>query len=449
MQILTKTLLRFVSNSNYTSIMSGNSKLPGVFLITTILTGTLLMNSCVKDPTLPILTTDEAIEVTTNSATVGGDVTEDGGAEVTARGICWGTGTMPTLNDNFKASGTGPGEFSCTLDKLVPNTKYYSRAYAENSVGIAFGNEVVFTTGIGTPSVTTGQVTGITDKSAVCSGTVTDNGGASNTEKGICWSLLPDPDLGDDSHHVSVNTGPDIYNCTLTELSSGTLYYVRAYVRNGGGTTYGDQIEFRTKVADAEGNLYGTVLIGDQVWMTENLRVLKYNDNSDIPNITENSEWIGQTEGAYCWYENDISYKTTIGALYNWYAVGTGKLCPVGWHVPTNEEFNTLELFLGMDPESIDVWDWRGTDQGSQLKSTTGWKAGENGTNSSGFSAIPGGYRYGADGGFNALDKLTYYWCSERNTELAWYRRLDGPETGIFKGSTYKRGGKYIRCIKN
>ena len=95
--------------------MSANQRLQELFLIAYILTGTLLMSSCKKDPTLPVLTTDEAIEITTNSATISGNVTEDGGAEITARGICWGTVTMPTLSDNFKPSGTGPGKFSCVI----------------------------------------------------------------------------------------------------------------------------------------------------------------------------------------------------------------------------------------------------------------------------------------------------------------------------------------------
>ena len=439
--------MRLVCSFNHLIIMAANKRLPGLFLIAYILTGTLLMSSCAKDPTLPVLTTDEVIEITTNSATISGNVTEDGGAEITARGICWGTVTMPTLSDNFKPSGTGPGKFSCVLSELEPNTTYYVRAFAENSVGIAYGNEVTFKTGIAAPSVTTGQVTGVTNNSAVCTGTVTYSGGAPILEKGICWSQAPDPDL--DDSHVSVSTGPNTYTCTLTGLSSGSRYYARAYVKNEGGTGYGEQVVFTTKVVDIEGNMYGTVCIGNQVWMTENLKVLKYNDGSAIPNVTDNDDWKLLTTGAYCWYDNNMNYKNTIGALYNWYAAGTGKICPTGWHVPTNEDFNNLELFLGMNPESIDLWDWRGTDQGTQLKNTIGWKAGENGTNSSGFCAIPGGYRYGADGGFNALEKLTYYWCSERNDELAWYRRLDGPETGIFKGSTYKRGGKYIRCIKD
>ena len=432
--------------------MTGYRKLPGLFLFASILTGTLLMSGCVEDPTLPVLTTDEAIEITTISATVGGNVTEDGGAEVTARGVCWGTAAMPALEDNFKASGTGSGEFSCIIDGLDPNTEYYARAYAENSVGVAYGNEVIFTTGIAPPSVTTGQVTGVTDNSAICSGTVTYNGGAPNTEKGICWSPLPDPDL--DDSHVSVTTGSETYSGTMTDLSSGTRYYARAYVKNEGGTAYGEQVEFVTKVADIEGNLYGAVYIGDQVWMSENLRTTKFNDNTPIPNITDNTEWSNLNGPAYCWYNNDISYKPTFGALYSWFTIESGALCPSGWHVPSDAEFNALEMFLGMNPDSVNVWGWRGTDQGRQLKSTTSWDDGGNGTNTSGFSGLAGGYRIGLSGNFYAVGILTYWWTATDDSvndkpEVAWYRRLDGEYNDIYKATTYKRGGKYIRCVKN
>ena len=439
--------MRLVNNSNNINIMSGNRKLPGLFLIASILTGTLLMSSCVEDPTLPVLTTDEAIEITTISATVGGNVTEDGGAEVTVRGVCWGTAAMPTLEDNFKASGTGPGEFSCIIDGLDPNTEYYARAYAENSVGVAYGNEVIFTTGIAPPSVTTGQVTGVTDHSAICNGTVTYNGGATNTEKGICWSPSPDPDL--DDSHVSVTTGSDTYSGTLTGLTSGTRYYARAYVKNEGGTAYGEQVVFVTKVADIEGNLYGTVYIGDQVWMTENLRATKYNDNTPIPNVTGDEEWSIIETPAYCWFSNDISYKNTFGALYNWYTVGTGKLCPAGWHVPDDNEYKTLEITLGMSVEQAELWNWRGTDEGYKMKSTTTWNENGNGSNSSGFNGLCGGYRFGKTGAFNALGILTYWWSSEPDNDQAVYRRLDFDNSGVYRSVTSKRGGKYIRCIKD
>jgi uncharacterized protein (TIGR02145 family) len=125
-------------------------------------------------------------------------------------------------------------------------------------------------------------------------------------------------------------------------------------------------------------------------------------------------------------------------------------LCPAGWHVPTDGEFNTLELYLGIPSAQIDNWGWRGTDQGDQMKNTTGWASGQNGTNTSGFSALPGGYRYAADGAFNAVGILTYWWSStELDATRSWYRRLDGSNSDIYKAATEKRGGKYVRCVKN
>ena len=439
--------MRLVCSFNHLIIMAANKRLPGLFLIAYILTGTLLMSSCAKDPTLPVLTTDEVIEITTNSATISGNVTEDGGAEITARGICWGTVTMPTLSDNFKPSGTGPGKFSCVLSELEPNTTYYVRAFAENRVGIAYGNEVTFKTGIAAPSVTTGQVTGVTNNSAICAGTVTYSGGAPVLEKGICWSQTPDPDL--DDSHVSVSTGPDTYTCTLTGLSSGSRYYARAYVKNEGGTAYGEQVVFTTKVVDIEGNMYGTVYIGNQVWMTENLKTTRFNDNSVIPLVEDDTTWVHLETPAYCWLKHDIQYKNIYGALYNWYTVETGKLCPSGWHVPSDNEFMILEMSLGMTQDQAIGTEWRGTDEGSKMKSKTGWADGENGTNSSGFSGLPGGYRWAKNGAFNGIGMITYWWSSELNEIYGWYRRLDGPNSDVFRSGTSKTGGKYIRCIKN
>ncbi len=146
------------------------------------------------------------------------------------------------------------------------------------------------------------------------------------------------------------------------------------------------------------------------------------------------------------WYNNNSSYGSTYGILYNWHAVGTDKLCPEGWHVPSDAEFGTLELFIGLASDQIDVWGWRGTTQGAQIKDAIGW----DGTNTSGFSALPGGYRYGGDGSFSSFGIITYWWSTSLDgTSLAWYRRLDGNNSGIYRASTSLRGGKFIRCIKN
>ena len=426
---------------------SGKVKTPD-FIIISFLCGTLFLNSCIKDPTLPVLRTGPVTEITINSVKLSADITDDGGADVSTRGFCWGTSSNPTILDEYVQAGTGPGEFAGTIEGLEPNTQYYARAYAKNSVGIAYGNEIVFVTSTAAPAVTTVQVSNITASTALCGGNVTYDGGASITARGVCWSTTPEPDLND--FFTSDGTGSASYSSTMTNLTPVTTYYVRAYVKNSAWTVYGEQITFITKLADADGNLYNTVKIGTQLWMTENLRSTKLNDNTPIPELTDNTQWIGTSLPAYCWYNNDFVNKPVYGALYNWYAVNSGKLCPSGWHVPTDDEFNTLEQSLGMATDQLNLWGWRGTDQGTQLKNSTGWEEGGNGTNSSGFSALPGGYRFGGTGDFYLLTTITYWWTStEHDADRGWYRRLDSSSTAVYRASTSKKGGKYIRCVKN
>ncbi|MDF1561355.1 MAG: fibrobacter succinogenes major paralogous domain-containing protein, partial [Bacteroidales bacterium] len=363
-------------------MISKYSRTPDKIIFIAVAVLVLSFNSCKKDPTIPVLSTDSASEITINSATLGGNITSDGGAAVTVRGVCWGTDDNPTAEGDHMEAGAGTGKFSGLVEGLDPNTIYHVRAYARNSVGIAYGNEVVFATAIAAPVITTAQVSAITATTAVSGGVISYNGGAPITESGVCWSTTPQPDL--DDSHVLNSTGATSFSSTLTNLSPGTLYYVRAYVKNSEWTIYGAQMTFNTKVADIEGNLYSTVTIGTQVWMAENLKTTKYNDDTPIPNITADEEWIVITSPAYCWFGNNISNKDIYGALYNWYVIGTGKLCPDGWHVPNDEEYKTLEKVLGMSSDQADLWNWRGTDQGSQMKSTSGWTEGGNGTNSSG-----------------------------------------------------------------
>ena len=274
--------------------MSDNRRNPGIVLFASFLTGALFLNSCIKDPILPVLKTEPVTDITINSAKISGEITDDGGAEVTARGFCWGTATDPTMQDDFLPSGTGPGKFAGTIEGLEPNKQYHVRAYAENSVGIAYGNEIVFVTSTAPPAVSTGQISNITASTAVCSGSITYDGGAAITDRGICWSATPEPDLTD--FFKSEGAGGASFSSTMTSLSSGTTYYVRAYAKNSEWTVYGEPKIFLTRVSDTEGNLYNTVKIGNQVWMAENLRVTKLNDNISIPNLTDDAQWIGTSE---------------------------------------------------------------------------------------------------------------------------------------------------------
>ncbi len=398
---------------------------------------------------IPTLTTTAASAITQTTATSGGNINSNGGAAVTARGICWGTSPSPTIAGSHTSDGSGEGVFTSNLTGLTPGTLYYVRAYATNSIGTAYGNQITFTTSTVTlPAVTTTAVSSVSLTTAISGGNVTSSGGGTVTARGVCWSTSVNPTIA--GSHTSDGTGTGTYTSNISGLANGTTYYVRAYATNSAGTAYGTQIEFCTSIADVEGNIYRVVKIGNQLWMAENLRTTKYNDDTNIPYVTDNATWSTLTTPAYCWYANNIAYKPTHGALYNWITITTDRLCPTGWHVPTDSEFNTMELYLGIPADQINNWGWRGTNEGSEMKSTTGWAAGENGSNTSGFTALPGGYRYAADGDFYALGTLAYWWTATlSDTDIAWYRRLDGPNTNVYKGATSVRGGKFIRCVKN
>ncbi len=422
----------------------GSVVILGLFIIISI----AFLNSCIKDPTIPVLSTEEVLDVTINSAELSGIITDDGGAEITARGFCWARNAEPTISDEKIPAGTGSGKFNGILEGLEPNTRYYVRAFAENMVGIAYGNDITFVTNMAPPAVTTAQISNIAAETATCGGTVTYNGGAAITARGICWSKEPLPDIGDP--HTTEAPGSGTFTSSMTILDPATIYYVRAYASNESWTVYGEEISFRTKLNDIEGNLYNTVQIGTKLWMAENLRTTKLNNDSQIQNITDDALWVATTNPAYCWYDNDPSFKSTYGALYNWFTASSGMLCPTGWHVPTDEDFNALEISLGMASDQSLVWGYRGTDHGLKMKNQTGWDENGNGTNSSGFSALPGGYRFGADGRFFLQTTITYWWsATEHDAERGWYRRLDSGSDQVYRASTSKKGGKYVRCIKD
>jgi len=405
-----------------------------------------------------VTTTTPVTLITLTTASPGGNVTADGGGTVTARGVCWATTLNPVIGAlNTTTNGTGTGVFVSPITGLLPGTAYHVRAYATNSAGTAYGADVPFTTTAATtPTLTTVAITALGATSAVSGGVITSDGGSAITVSGIIWGTAALPVIGGPNTTTTTDgTLTGTFPSSLTGLTDGTTYYVRAYATNGTGTGYGNQLTLLTKVADNDGNTYNTVMIGTQVWMAENLKTTKYSTTipSAIPIVTDATAWTALSTGAYCWYANDIANKTTYGALYNWHAVNTGNLCPTGWKVPTDVEYQTLELFLGMLPGTnagqVEAWGDRGTDQGTEMKNTTGWATGENGTNTSGFSALPGGYRYAVDGSFQAQGFWSYWWTSTFvDGTTSYYRRLDGTKTTVYRGGVLKTAGKYVRCMK-
>ena len=252
--------------------------------------------------------------------------------------------------------------------------------------------------------------------------------------------------------------GKDVTNYSDNGLTSETTYIYRVYSFNnvGNSPTYSNELSITTgspTVTDASNNTYPTVTIGTQVWMAENLRTTKYRDGSNIPVVTDNTQWAnnyntGATSPMMCWYNNDQATYTTnkFGALYNWYAInpatnGNKNVCPTGWHVPTDAEWTTLTTFLG--GESV---------AGGKMKSTGTqyWISPNTGaTNSSGWSGLPGGLRN--DGGtFNDVGSLGGWWSStEDDAGIVWYRGLVYAIGGVFRLNFNKTDGFSVRCVRD
>lgn len=297
------------------------------------------------------------------------------------------------------------------------------------------------------PKVETGTITYITTNSAKAEGNIIDIGNGI-TEHGHCWSATSNPTVNDLKTSLGVVSKTGSYTSILQSLQHAMKYYIKAYlVDHNSDTIYGRESWFRTKpetgyVKDIDGNGYITVRIGSQWWMAENLKTTKLNDGTDIPMVFDNKTWGSLTTIAYCWYKNDEeNYKNEYGALYNWYAVNTGKICPVGWHMPSDNEWTTLTNYLGGENVA-----------GGKLKeaSTTHWDSPNIGaTNESGFTALPGGSRL-SNGEFRDIGQNGNWWSStEQSSQFAWQRVMFRNLNGVGRVGCNMEYGFSVRCLKD
>lgn len=193
---------------------------------------------------------------------------------------------------------------------------------------------------------------------------------------------------------------------------------------------------------DGDGNVYKTVVIGDQIWMAENLKTTRFKDGTLIPLVEDSSAWCSLVSAGYCWHNNDpLANKDVYGALYNWYAVNTGKLAPKGWHVATYAEWNTLVTYLG---------GWNVAGGKLRDTGTTHWLAPNDGaTNETGFSALPGDYR-SEFGAFGDIGNYGNWWSStEFDSVNAWCRNVNNFNTSIYRFNPRKGNGFSVRCVQD
>lgn len=454
------------------------------FLTCLIFAGLMLIlsASCKKEAikVVPTVTTTTVTNITANSATSGGEITFDGGAGVTARGVCWSTNQNPITADNKTTDGTGSGSFISSITGLTPGTTYYIRAYAINEVGTAYSSQTTFNALAMMPVLTTTQPYNVTTSSATSGGNITNDGGSPVITRGVCWNTSQNPTTANTKTVDGTGTGS--YTSSITGLEPETTYFIRAYSNNSIGTSYGPLVSFTTSastVNDIDGNVYNVITIGTQVWMVENLKTTKFNDGTGIPNVTNDREWSNLVSPGYCWYNlvnplssdyiwhiynpaNDIH---TYGALYNWYAVNTGKLAPKGWHVPTDEEWTILTNYLEVNGYG---YQGSGSDIGKSMAAISVWRTNtEAGTvgnnqssnNSSGFTAFPAGYRIGhqnSDGGrYISIDAACYWWSSTKygtqptDTSYAWGRYMSYGYKILDRSGYGKAFGYSIRCVKD
>lgn len=277
----------------------------------------------IPDPESPIVTTADVTDITQTTAVSGGNVTDDGGATVTARGVCWSTSQNPTVSDNHTSDGNGTGSFTSNLTNLTANTTYYVRAYATNENGTSYGEQKSFTTlqNIELPTVTTAEVTDITQTTAVSGGNVTDDGGAAVTARGLCWSKDPNPTI--DNSFISNGNGTGSFTIEISGLTSATTYYVRAYATNSEGTSYGEQkmfttlqyIQLPTVTTTIVTNVTSTTAtsggnVTDDGGATVTARGVCWSTSPD-PTIDDNKTTDGNGTGAFTSQLTNLTHSTT------------------------------------------------------------------------------------------------------------------------------------------
>lgn len=406
------------------------------------------------------LTTLEPNRIFSTKAYSGGNITGDGGAQISSRGVCWSTSPDPTISDDTTQNGSGLGEFESFMYGLSPETIYYVKAYAINEAGVAYGNQKTFTTTAPPtyPIVTTYSISDIGITSARSGGNVTSDGGSTVIVKGVCYSKNENPTA---TNLITTDgEGEGGFTSHMTDLEPNTTYYVRAYALNNVDYGYGNQRSFKTDaeggtVTDYDGNVYQTVQIGGQGWMAENLKTTHYSDGSPIPLVEDNSTWAGlaSTAKAYCWYNNSTSNRDTYGGLYTWAAAMNGSatsgsnpsgvqgVCPSGWHMPSDSEWNELKNYLG----GADV-------AGGKMKETgtAHWNSPNTAaTNESGFTALAGGSR-SYTGLFENMGIDAPFWSATQYTSgYAWNHVLNYDYASMVVGYGNKIRGREIRCVKD
>jgi hypothetical protein len=316
---------------------------------------------------IPTVNTNAVTNITTNTASSGGNIVDNGGSVITAKGVCWSTSNNPTLANSFTINGNGSSSFSTYVSSLNAGTTYYVRAYATNSTGTAYGNQVSFTTQpISVPVLST-SISYNSYTYATNNANITSDGGSAITVKGICWSTSPNPTIADNTTNEGTGAAP--YISTMNGLSANTTYYVRSYATNASGTGYGNLVSFTTPSIligqTYQGGIVAYVLqAGDPGYISGETHGLIATTND----ISSGIQWFNG------FYYTTFADGTSIGtgnsntsAIFNTQGYGSYAAinCTVeingysDWYLPSKDELNKLyinKLAIGGFSSSTNYW---------------------------------------------------------------------------------------------
>ena len=406
----------------------------------------ILLIGC-KDAVIPKIITDVVGNNTSCQASFWGRTISDGGTPIIERGICLSTNAIDSFTFH-PAIYVGDFEnlFLSIITPLLPNTTYFYKAYAINEIGTAFGDIKSFVTKTATIPTLKTLAAATSSQEIIVEGITTSEWCPNYMERGVCWSVNPNPDIRENKIMGSSST--DTFSIKLTGLTANTKFYIRTYATSSAGTGYGNEIIVPTfssnAIEDVEGNFYDQINIGTQVWLKENLKTTKYRDGSSINKVTDAKTWFLTLSGPFYGekFEDSIDFYN-YGRIYNSAAIlDSRKLCPVGWHIPNDSDWNTLVAILG--GEAI---------AGGKLKEASGWTSDPIVSIESGFSALPGRYPskytispYGTPTTiYNYTSNCAYWWSSDLTV-----RGILDYNSAVIKTPVGSIGSAYsIRCIKD
>lgn len=354
-----------------------------------------------------------------------------------------------TGTENYLIIGTVNSNINNFTDNnLTPLTTYVYRisSFNEFENSLSYSNEFSLITLDGLPNIETQPISLIATTSASSGGIINNTGSGLISAKGVVWSTSTNPTI-DLFTKTNEGTGFNNFNSTISGLSENTTYYLRAYATNNHGIAYGNQVSFITnsQATDIDGNLYELVMICNQKWTKTNLNVTRYRNGDIIPQVTDPTQWQTSTTGAWCYYENLSSNGITYGKLYNWYAVTDSRgLAPIGFHIPTETEWDTMILCLGDTGVA-----------GGKMKEmgTTHWSnPNTDATNSSGFTGLPAGSRGRNSGLFSSIGNNATWWSVSESISYPDYAFTCGLQFDFefaIRNIHPKNYGFSVRCIKN